>query len=180
MSLVEILLAVGILMLLAAMGLAMVGKARESARRIQCAANLRTTAMSFLQYAADHNSALPDPLAEDVRWESLLLPYARTMEVFRCPSDEEVFPTAQSSFDWRDTGEPETTLAGRKLVEISRPGVVLAFEALSGWHLKDKMNVAGTDASVQIMSEQDCLRDLTLPVKKGNPKPIEVPPNQNK
>lgn len=159
LSALELLFSVGLIALLAAIVLATVSRARSSAQAVQCLANLRKIGAAFTLYASEHGSRLPDPAASETTWESTILRYVPSPAVFRCPSDEEVFPALGSSYDWRDAGEPATSVAGR-IIHACRPDAVLAFEALPGWHRKKTMNAVRIDGAAMSMSEQECLSDL--------------------
>jgi len=106
-TLVELLVSVGIIAVLAALLLPALGSARESARRTQCASNLRQLAMGFQSYAADNRGSLPGiatipPVPNDwIYWAPWYgAPYDRFANgpiarylggdesVFRCPSDD--------------------------------------------------------------------------------------------
>ena len=83
-----------------------------------------------------------------------------------CPADEEVYPAVGSSYDWRDTGNPDTTLAGQPITK-ARSDAIFAFETLPGWHSKNKINAVRVDGSALSMDEEDCLSDLACsPLRK--------------
>jgi len=63
-------------------------------------------------------------------------------QIFRCPADDELYPAVGSSYDWRDTADPVTTLAGQSIESVIRSDAVLVFESLPGWHDKGTMNAA--------------------------------------
>lgn len=157
-------------MLIGAMLLAflfpVLSKARRAARSAQCLSNLRQIAVGFHVYAGDNEGRLPDPDAADESWETVMRRYLRLEDVFRCPSDEEVFPSVGSSYDWRDTGDPLTTLAGQPLSDAKARNCVLVFDSLPHWHAKGKMNVAMTDTSACAIDVSVGLGDLMDPVTK--------------
>ncbi len=162
-TLAEMLVVVGILVTLTLLLLPMLSKARGASRSINCLSNLRQLAVSFRLYAEDHAGVLPDPAISEIPWERSLNRYIGT-DAFRCPSDRELAPATGSSYDWRDTGEALTSLAGRTLSEPLRDHAVFVFEALPSWHEKDRMNVAFTDGSVQTLDSGACVGDLEWPI----------------
>jgi prepilin-type N-terminal cleavage/methylation domain-containing protein len=170
-TLVEILVVIGIVVLLIGILLPVVTKARNAAKSTKCLSNLRQIAVGFHVYAGDNFGKLPDPGLSDLPWERVLAGYLKQDAVYECPADEEVFPVVGSSYDWRDTGDPDTTLAGRPLSDAKAIACVLAFDALPHWHAKGKMNVAWTDTSASPVDVEEGLEDLMDGVKKDRKKP---------
>lgn len=170
-TLVEILVVIGIVVLLIGILLPVVSKARRAAKSTKCLSNLRQIAVAFHVYAGDNFGKLPDPGVADLPWETVLAGYIKQSAIYECPADEEVFPAVGSSYDWRDTGDPDTTLAGRPLSDAKAAGCVLAFDALPHWHAKGQMNVAWTDASASPVDVEEGLEDLMDGVKKDKKKP---------
>lgn len=103
---------------------------------------------------------LPDPYLNKKSWEASLTPFIAEAGTFVCRADFEVAPAVGSSYDWRDTGKADTTLAGQSLDSVKRPGAVLVFDALPGWHGKGRINVACVDGSTRQMNDQECFKDL--------------------
>ena len=159
----EMLVVAGILVTLALLILPIVSKARDASRSVSCLANLRQLSVSFRLYAEDHSGVLPDPAVSEIPWERSLSRYI-PVDTFRCPADRELAPATGSSYDWRDTGESLTSLAGRTLGEPLRERAVFVFEALPSWHEKDRMNVVLTDGSSQSLSAESCVNDLEWPI----------------
>ncbi len=163
-TLPELLVVIGIIAILIALLLPALSKARSSGQAVSCLSNLRQIMMGFHVYAADNKQRLPDPAATEQSWESLLRPYLRAREAYHCASDGGLFDNLRSSYDWRDTPDAATTVAGKLLIEIRRPDAVFVFDALPEWHGKGKINSAQADGSAQTMGYQDCLKDLDRPV----------------
>ena len=84
--------------------------------------------------------------------------------IFRCPSDEEVWASVGSSYDWRDAGTIEGSMGGRSIVDV-RGDAVLAFEALPGWHQAKRMNAVFADGSARSLTRDECLADVLKAVK---------------
>ncbi|MDB5290658.1 MAG: hypothetical protein JWL69_1899 [Phycisphaerales bacterium] len=164
-TLTELLISVAIISLLTGVMLAMIARTRTAAQSVNCLSRLHHIGASFSQYASDNDGLFPDPTELQQSWEKCLHPYLSDPAAFQCPADEEVFTAVGSSYDWRDTGKPATTLAGRPLRDVNRDDVVLAFESLPGWHTRHSMNAALIDGSARAMDEESCLSDLQTPVR---------------
>ena len=165
-SFAEVVVVVAILAVLLTLVLVGVARARASARSAQCINSLRQIGQAFQSYAVSNAGRLPDPTSLETSWESLLRPYLPSGDAFRCPADDEVFASLNSSYDWRDGGEPETSAAGRPLAAC-RADAVLAFDAFPRWHGARSMNAVRVDGSALSMDEQECLRDLLRDVTTG-------------
>ena len=171
-SYVELLVSLGIVGVLMALLLPAIGRSRASAQSVQCLAQLRQIGAGFIGYAADHEQRLPDPYMAEKSWEQLLGRYLASGDVFHCPGDKELYPLLGSSYDWRDTGTPETTLAGRLVTDSSRRDCVLAFEALPAWHARARMNAVRLDGAAISMDQEQCMADIqsairTVPREQG-------------
>ena len=164
-TLVELLVVVLIIGVLISITIAVVSRVRTAAANTTCLANLSQIAMAFQQYAAANKGRLPDPAMTETSFEQALAQYVSGgPSAFRCPADEELFDMLGSSYDWRDTPDADTTLAGKQL-STARGTAVLAFEALPGWHLKGKINAATCSGAVMTMDRDTCLGDLDKPVQ---------------
>jgi hypothetical protein len=79
---VRTLACLGVLVLLALALIPSMGRARETARRVMCASNLRQIGQAAMLYANDHGGQLPPDLV------TLYLASDITPEVFTCPSSD--------------------------------------------------------------------------------------------
>jgi prepilin-type N-terminal cleavage/methylation domain-containing protein len=163
-TLVELLVVIGILAVLVALLLPALSKARASSQSVGCLSNLRQIMMAFHLYAGENRQRLPDPAVSQESWESLLKPYLQAREAYHCQSDGGLFDMIRSSYDWRDTADPLTTVAGKTLVEVRYAETVFAFDALPEWHGRGRINAAKADGSAVNMWYQDCLKDLDRPI----------------
>ncbi len=176
MTLVELLVVIGIITIVIGIVLPVVIRARKSSQTISCLSNLRQIGNAFKMYAADNRGILP-PGRDTVgqTWEQMLTdlppdtPYITDPLVFRCPADEEIYPTIGSSYDWRDTGLPTTTLAAHPYgsgLDL-RTNPILAYEQMPGWHFKKRWNAVFLDGSAQNMAQDDCFTDLRAPIRSS-------------
>ena len=163
-TLVELLVTLGIIVILASILVVAISGIRARAASASCLSNLRQIHSGLLLYAADNRTHLPDPLACNMPWESALGKYIGNADLFRCQSDSEIHPMLGSSYDWRDTGDPATTMAGRRLDEAPS-SAVLAFEALPGWHSKGLMNYVRADGVAMTGPSSQCLRDIQTSIR---------------
>lgn len=164
-TLVELLIALGIVLVLLTIALAAVHRTRRAAASVQCLSNLRQIHTGFMLYAERSGGSYPDPFAAGTSWEGSLQHFLRNSAVFKCPSDEEIAPIMESSYDWRDTADKRTTLAGRAMTDVRRSDAVLAFESLPGWHAKKKMNAVRVSGTGVTMDQREWLEDFTRPIR---------------
>ena len=162
----ELRVVVAILVVLAGILVPAVGKMRRTAQSVNCISNLRQINFALQRHAMTNGGRLPDPLAMDKPWEGILLPYVGGSGVYRCPADDELADVLGSSYDWRDTGDPATTLAGALLSDVKSDTVVV-FDSLPGWHATNKMNAARGDGSALSMDAAECLTNLVTPLRRS-------------
>lgn len=165
-SLAELMIVIGIIAILSVLVLATVANVNKNAKSVVCLQHLRAIQSAFLLYAADNSNRYPPTRDVTKRsWEMMLSPYIGPIGAFQCPADSEIFPHDGSSYDWRDTYDSATTLAGKPVGGATRGNAVLAFETLPNWHAKSKMNAVLIDGRCETMDADACLTDLIKPVK---------------
>lgn len=109
-TLVEILVVIGIVMLLIAIMLPSLGRAREHSRQLACATNMRSIAQAVTMYADENFDSFPvtTHIAQEGGWILTVAEYLQDKRVYRCPSD--------SSTDWfRPSDSPAEQLVNDRV-----------------------------------------------------------------
>ncbi len=102
---------IGIIAVLAALLLPVLGKAKESARSTACLSNLRQIGIALQLYVQDNNNHLPtlgnagatnNPATTNLALPNVVLSnYLGAQQVFQCPSDrQKIFENTGSSYWW--------------------------------------------------------------------------------
>lgn len=104
-TLIELLVVIAIIGILAGILLPVLSRARESARKTQCASNVKQIGMGLIMYANENSETFPTSTTAPVSMASLnlLYPnYVSDQRTFKCPSDTSVTPTTQASITAND------------------------------------------------------------------------------
>jgi len=163
-TLPEVVIVGAVIIVLVVMLLPVITQARRASQSVACLSHLRNIDAAFHLYATDNSNHLPDPGMTEIPWEHSLVRYC-SPDMFACPGDDELAPTTNSSYDWRDTGIASTTLAGYGITSPIRSDVVLVFDSLPDWHQKSRMNTGLLDGSVLSMNQDECVIDLATPIR---------------
>ena len=91
-TLIELLVVIAIIAILAAILFPVFAKAREKARQISCASDMRQVGLAMIQYTQDNDEFTPggwiNPEGNGpVHFGQFLQPYIKSRQVFRCPDD---------------------------------------------------------------------------------------------
>ncbi len=91
-TLIELLVVIAIIAILAAILFPVFAKAREKARQISCASNMKQLGLGFIQYNQDNDEAMPygsgwDNATNDRGWAGKIYPYVKSTQVYKCPDD---------------------------------------------------------------------------------------------
>lgn len=164
-TLVELLVVIAIVAVLISLLLTALGRARRTAESMSCLSNVRQITMALRMYANDNGNRFPNPQGTEESWEASVHRYLKNPKVFLCPADSEIGVSTGSSYDWRDTSDPQTSLAGVLMTDVRRGDVVIALEALPAWHFKKRMNIGRVDGSCFTMNETEAVLDLFKPIR---------------
>jgi prepilin-type N-terminal cleavage/methylation domain-containing protein len=101
-TLIELLVVIAIIAILAAILFPVFARAREAAKKIKCTSNFNQLGKAMELYKGDSDQKYPQTnympgTAANMRppnqaWGNLIQPYARSWEIFSCPSDRNQIP----------------------------------------------------------------------------------------
>lgn len=146
-TLTEAIVAIGIVLILAAVLLPSMGFARDRAASVRCVSNLRALGNALQLWLADNRMTMPPLVAargslnEDVPTiDNTLDDYVDDQRVFACPADRSVARLTGTSYFWNSviSGQAVANLDFLSLTsDLSRIPVLLDKE---GWHPGGKAN----------------------------------------
>src|SRR5438874_9564256 len=86
-TLIELLVVIAIIAILAAILFPAFARARENARRSSCQSNLKQIGLGMAQYTQDYDEMLPSCQMGGQGFDTLINPYVKSAQVWKCPSD---------------------------------------------------------------------------------------------
>lgn len=138
-SMIELMVAIGIVATLSVLFLGANTKIRERAKAVQCSENLRQLGLAFFSYAADNDGNIPAPQANylsaqspSVSWAIVMQDYLKMnfprvgdKNVFVCPSARDTFPnhSVRRSYGMNAAGTDGKTAF--RMANINKPSATL-------------------------------------------------------
>lgn len=111
-TLIELLVVIAIISILAAILFPVFARARENARKAACMSNLKQIGLAAMMYVQDYDESFPsaneysgstEPDVTKGYWFTLLQPYAKSTQVFVCPTSGPS-PSQNCSYGWNIGG----------------------------------------------------------------------------
>lgn len=107
-TLIELLVVIAIIGILAGILLPVLSRARESARKTQCASNVKQLGMGLIMYANENNESFPSSSANAMLSLNMLWPdYVSDPRTFNCPSDTFVTTATNAGITTADAFEAD-------------------------------------------------------------------------
>ncbi len=158
-TLIELLVVIAIIAILAAILFPVFAKAREKARQISCASNLKQLGLGIIQYTQDNDEYYPNGTNGHGRgWAGEISPYIKSNGLYKCPDDATTPstadlalnpPRATCSYGFNQNLAPGAASAGQV-------GGMLAAQA-SPAKTVQLFEVSGNTAQVTVTTDNDSL-----------------------
>jgi prepilin-type N-terminal cleavage/methylation domain-containing protein/prepilin-type processing-associated H-X9-DG protein len=126
-TLIELLVVIAIIAILAAILFPVFAKAREKARQSSCLSNIKQIVLAGMQYSQDYDEGFPmhgcgwltsPPTLCSV---AQIHPYCKSLQIFRCPSNQQVALPAPGTNNRPDYTLNQEYLAGQTLGAVTKP-----------------------------------------------------------
>jgi len=110
-TLIELLVVIAIIAILAAILFPVFARARENARKAACMSNQKQIGLAAMMYVQDYDEHYPMmQFTTALRWYNVLQPYAKSKQVFVCPTSGPAGST--TSYGWNISGRWHGTANG--------------------------------------------------------------------
>jgi prepilin-type N-terminal cleavage/methylation domain-containing protein/prepilin-type processing-associated H-X9-DG protein len=144
-TLIELLVVIDIIVVLSAILFPVFAQAREKARQITCASDMRQLGIGFLQYSTDWDETMPTGLDRPHAgngWAGQIYPYIKSAGVYKCPDDPMITqaPFTPVSFAYNENISLDLSFFGSKGSDVkghiagftAPASTVMAFEITGG------------------------------------------------
>jgi prepilin-type N-terminal cleavage/methylation domain-containing protein/prepilin-type processing-associated H-X9-DG protein len=106
-TLMELLVVIGIIAILAGLLMPTLSKAKQKARRVECANHMRQLGLALTMYAGDHDGQFPPRRNRTNAWMVTLRPYFVDPAILKCPADRTTTGYSFVINGWNDYFEAE-------------------------------------------------------------------------
>ena len=136
-TLIELLVVIAIIAILAAILFPVFAKAREKARQISCASNLKQLGLGFIQYSQDYDERYPSRniggADTTLNWANAIYPYVKSVGVYQCPDAQVPLDSYEYNWSVSNVSWNGTSLVGTSIAEFTAPSnTILLFEGQHG------------------------------------------------
>jgi prepilin-type N-terminal cleavage/methylation domain-containing protein/prepilin-type processing-associated H-X9-DG protein len=120
-TLIELLVVIAIIAILAAILFPVFAQAREAARKVSCASNLRQLGMGVRMYDQDYDEKYPywnwgnsgqGGGSMSSLWHVAIFPYVKNTGIYACPSDSQRWGQATTDLYWWSVPKAQRQLEG--------------------------------------------------------------------
>jgi prepilin-type N-terminal cleavage/methylation domain-containing protein/prepilin-type processing-associated H-X9-DG protein len=157
-TLIELLVVIAIIAILAAILFPVFAQAREKARQITCASNLKQVGLAILQYQQDYDEVYP--MGQNANWygsgwPDTVTPYIKSFNVFRCPDDS---ATTLNANQW-ETATPY----GDGISYASNGYMAWDWKTANAWVMMGVMGVGPNGNPLYVQKTPKALAGVTEP-----------------
>jgi prepilin-type N-terminal cleavage/methylation domain-containing protein/prepilin-type processing-associated H-X9-DG protein len=136
-TLIELLVVIAIIAILAAILFPVFAQAREKARQITCASNLKQLGLGIVQYTQDYDEIEPSAgswFGAGDGWACQIYPYVKSKAVFKCPDDPYTQDICSYSYNNNYIIHTPTQVppVGQGLSQFNSPSKTIALAEVTG------------------------------------------------
>jgi prepilin-type N-terminal cleavage/methylation domain-containing protein/prepilin-type processing-associated H-X9-DG protein len=172
-TLIELLVVIAIIAILAAILFPVFAKAREKARQITCASNLKQLGLGIAMYIQDYDENLPSgndnvpatPTADINGWAAQIMPYLKSNGILHCPDD--------ATQGFTSTSAPAAPMAA--LEPIGTTFVPISYGINSNLFGSKDSSFTSVDLTVECFEVSNAWGDPSVSADAGGPSGNGIP-----